>query len=103
MPKFTYDFTNNQIDHFCTQEAYRDTIPNPAYISTAPSDPTATPPLNPPTIPNPENKRQFVARRGKEYFDGIMALGKKKTKEATRIAEDQTDATSVALPPPVIG
>ena len=88
MPKITYTNINaTKQGNFAVANQYQDTIPNPAV------------PPEPPTIPNPETKLQFMERKGRDYFEAQIAYGKKLGRQAQRQAEDTADDIASNLPP----
>lgn len=76
--------TVGKIADFCRGDNYQDTVPDPG---------------NPgQTMANPETKLAYMNRRGQEYFQAVIALGKKIERQAIRAAEDVTDATQSTIP-----
>lgn len=94
MAKITYNSISvNNIADFCVSVDYKATIINPAFNPALPEDAT-----NLRIIPNPETPMAHMERKGREYFDGQIALGKKKARDAVRQTEDATDAAAGKLP-----
>lgn len=65
------------LDGFAAQHKYQDTVPNPDYD---PDDPAET---DPPTIPNPQNKAQFLKKKIIQFVkESVRAQETRSTKEA---------------------
>lgn len=86
-PRFKFQIPILTVDAFCAFVGYSPTIPDPA-------NPGAT-------LPNPETKNFFVARKIREYVEGNAASGKIISVVNTRKTEDANLAASVAIIVPV--
>lgn len=97
MPKISLTVPNDVLDCVCVQRGYQATIPNPSYNPAQPTDLTAVPPVNPPTIANPESKADFVERSVREYLLGESSAGKQRQRKAARDAEDAADRALLTI------
>lgn len=102
MPNFRISLTITQVNALCDQRGYQAIVPNPAHIPGQPIDLVAVPPVNPPTIPNPQTKDAFVAEVLRNFFDGEVAAGKRKTRDVARAAEDEADRIALRVAAPVV-